>query len=87
MRIDKFTLKAQEAIQEGQTLARRSSHPNYEPEHLAKALLAQQDGVAPAVLRKIGADPRLAESRVDEALAKLPHFQGGEGATLSNRLL
>src|SRR6476646_4442300 len=44
MRLDKFTLKAQEAIQEGQSLARRADHPNYEPEHLAQALLTQQEG-------------------------------------------
>ncbi|HZA51900.1 MAG TPA: Clp protease N-terminal domain-containing protein, partial [Myxococcaceae bacterium] len=45
MRVDKFTVKAQEAIQEGQTVARRAGHPVYEPEHLLKALLAQEDGI------------------------------------------
>ena len=83
MRLDKYTLKAQEAIQEGQTLARRAGNPQYEPEHLTNALLVQQDGIAEPILRKIGADPRLVGSRVDEALAKLPRVEGGETAVLS----
>ena len=57
MRIEQFTLKAQEAIQAAQTLARRMGAPEVEPEHLAKALLTQEQGVAEALLRRIGADP------------------------------
>ncbi len=60
MRIEKFTVKAQEAIQEGQSLARRAGHPNYEPEHLLKALLAQQDGIVVPMLQKMGADAEAA---------------------------
>jgi ATP-dependent Clp protease ATP-binding subunit ClpB len=87
MRIDKFTVKAQEAIQEGQSIARRAGHPVYEPEHLFKALLAQDDGIAVPILRRIGTDPKLVESRLDEALAKFPRVSSGEGANLSQRLL
>ena len=88
MKIDKFTLKAQEAIQEGQTLARRSNHPTYEPEHLARALIDQENGVFGAILKKIGSDPTLVRSRIDEALNRLPRVQGSEsGATLGQRLL
>ncbi len=86
MRIDKFTVKAQEAIQEGQSLARRAGHPNFEPEHLLKTLLDQQDGVVVPMLQKIGADARLVTSRVDEALAKLPVIKGGQ-TSISNRLM
>jgi ATP-dependent Clp protease ATP-binding subunit ClpB len=87
MRLDKYTIKAQEAIQEGQGLARRASNPNYEPEHLAKALLEQQEGLAEPIIRKIGADPRLVSSRLDEALERLPRMEGAEGAQLSQRLV
>jgi ATP-dependent Clp protease ATP-binding subunit ClpB len=87
MRIEQFTLKAQEALQAAQTLARRMGSPEVEPEHLAKALLTQEQGVAEALLRRIGADPRLVQSRVDEALEGLPKIQGGAGASLSQRLL
>src|SRR5688500_9782651 len=87
MRLDKYTVKAQEAIHEGQSLARRADNPNYEPEHLASALLAHKDGIVEPVLRKIGVDAKLFGSRLDEALGKLPRMQGGESALLSQRLL
>jgi ATP-dependent Clp protease ATP-binding subunit ClpB len=87
MRLDKYTVKAQEAIQAGQTLARRADNPNYEPEHLAAALLEQRDGIVEPVLRKIGADPKLFAARLGEALEKVPRMQGGESALLSQRLL
>jgi ATP-dependent Clp protease ATP-binding subunit ClpB len=85
--MEKFTIKAQEAIQEGQSLARRASHPNYEPEHLARALLSQEDGIVVPLLQKIGVDVKLLGGRIDEALAKFPTIKGGAGATLSQRLL
>ncbi len=87
MRIEQFTLKAQEALQAAQTLARRMGSPEVEPEHLGKALLTQEQGVAEALLRRIGTDPGLVQSRVDEALEQLPKIQGGAGAALSQRLL
>ncbi|MGQ0507437.1 MAG: ATP-dependent chaperone ClpB [Myxococcaceae bacterium] len=87
MRFDKFTVKAQEAIQEGQTLARRAGNPNYEPEHLLQALFTQDDGLVEPVLRKIGADVNLLGGRVEEALKKQPQVAGAEGGSLSSRLL
>jgi ATP-dependent Clp protease ATP-binding subunit ClpB len=87
MRLDKYTVKAQEAIQEGQSLARRADHPNYEPEHLATALLGQKDGIVEPLLRKIGVDVKLFASRLGEAPQKLPRMQGGEGAMLGQRLM
>ena len=86
MRIDKFTVKAQEAIQEGQSLARRANHPNYEPEHLLKALLDQQDGVVVPMLQKIGADLKLITSRVDDSLTRMSTIKGGQ-TSISNRLM
>ncbi len=86
MRIDKFTVKAQEAIQEGQGLARRANHSNYEPEHLLRALLDQQDGLITPMLQKIGADVRLLGQRVDEALGRQATMKGGS-TSLSNRLV
>jgi ATP-dependent Clp protease ATP-binding subunit ClpB len=87
MRIDQFTVKAQEAIQAGQALARRAGNPQFEPEHLALALLGQEQGVVPAIVQRIGTEPQLLRDRLEEALAKLPKVSGGEGATLSQRLL
>src|SRR5712692_10503668 len=75
MRLDKYTIKAQEAIQDGQSIARRSGHPHYEPEHLSRALLDQEEGIIQPILQRIGADPRLISDRVDEALSKLPRVE------------
>ena len=86
MRIDKFTLKAQEAIQEGQSLARRANHGNYEPEHLLRALLDQQDGVVQPMLQKIGADVKLLGQRIDEALGRFSVIKGAN-TSLSNRIV
>jgi ATP-dependent Clp protease ATP-binding subunit ClpB len=86
MRIEQFTLKAQEAITEAQTLARRAGHPNVEPEHLLKALFAQSDGLVLPMVQKIGSDPKLLGSRVDEALGRLPSVSGGS-TSISNRLM
>ncbi|MCY1045947.1 ATP-dependent chaperone ClpB [Corallococcus sp. bb12-1] len=87
MRLDKYTVKAQEAIQEGQSLARRADNPHYEPEHLATALLGQKDGLVEPLLRKIGVDVKLFAGRLGDTLQKLPRMQGGESAMLSQRLM
>jgi len=87
MRLDKYTVKAQEAVQEGQTLARRAGNPQYEPEHLARALLSQEDGIVEPILQKVGADARLVSERIDEAISKLPRVEGADGGSLSQRLI
>ena len=56
MRYDKLTLKAQEALQEADSLAHSFNHPTLEVEHLLLALLEQKDGVVPPLLERIGAD-------------------------------
>ncbi len=78
MKADKLTVKAQEAIAEAQSLARRQEHPAVEPEHLARVLLDQADGIVLPLLQRIGADPKLLASRIEEELAKLPRVQGVE---------
>jgi ATP-dependent Clp protease ATP-binding subunit ClpB len=78
MRPDRFTTKAQEALHDAQTEARRRDHQAVDVEHLALALLSQQDGIARPLLDKIGADPRLVASRIEDELRTLPRVQGGE---------
>src|SRR5260370_655410 len=48
MRLDQFTLKAQEALGAAQTDAEKNDHPEVTPEHLLKALLTQEGGVVPS---------------------------------------
>ena len=57
MNLNKLTEKAQESVLGAQKLAETLGHAQIEPEHLLISLLEQQDGVAPAVLRKMNADP------------------------------
>ncbi|MBS2025755.1 MAG: hypothetical protein JST92_25425, partial [Deltaproteobacteria bacterium] len=45
MKLDKLTVKAQEALQEAQAIARKRNHQEIVPEHVLAALLSQQDGV------------------------------------------
>ena len=56
MRLDQFTVKAQEAIVAAQTAAEKSDHPEVTTEHLLQALLAQEGGVVPSALGKLGAN-------------------------------
>ncbi len=76
MRLDKFTQKSQEAILEAQNQAQEYNHPAVEPEHLLKALVEQESGVIPAVLKKIGVDENMLMQTIDESLAKMPRATG-----------
>ncbi|MBI5545070.1 MAG: ATP-dependent chaperone ClpB, partial [Deltaproteobacteria bacterium] len=86
MRLEKFTLKAQEVIQDSQGIARRRNHQAIEPEHLGLALFDQKEGIAVPLLQKVGADATLVRSRLEDGLRALPSVEGGEGY-LSQRLL
>ncbi|MEO8584535.1 MAG: ATP-dependent chaperone ClpB [Acidobacteriota bacterium] len=79
MNLDRFTHKAQDALQNTAKAARAEGHPEVTPEHLAAALLTQEDGVVPALLERVGVAPGLALKDVEKELAKLPTVQG-EGA-------
>jgi ATP-dependent Clp protease ATP-binding subunit ClpB len=59
MRLDKLTIKSQEAIQAAQALAESLGHPQLEPEHLLDALIEQQEGVVEPALRKLGVVPEV----------------------------
>ena len=76
MRIDKFTQKGQEALLEAQNMAEEYHHPAIEPEHLLKALAEQENGIVPAVLKRIGIDIRLLSQGIDQALNKMPRATG-----------
>jgi ATP-dependent Clp protease ATP-binding subunit ClpB len=68
MRLDKLTIKAQEALRAAQELAQSRSNQELTPEHLLLALLDQQDGITSALLRKLGADPGLVRQSTLEAI-------------------
>jgi len=76
MRIDKYTIKSQEAIQASQSLATSRGHQEIRPEHLLLALLRQEEGVVRPILQRIGADPAVVEQAVESDLAKMPQVSG-----------
>ena len=86
MKFDKFTVKAQEAVQAAQSLADQGNHQALEPEHLLLALLQQQEGVVGPLLAKLGARPEAMAREVHAALDKLPSVKGGGHQYASERL-
>src|SRR5260370_16897936 len=79
MRMDKLTVKEQEAIHAAQSLADEGNHQAIEPEHLLLALLQQQEGVVGPLLGKLGARPETLARQVQAEVGKLPTVRGGGG--------
>jgi ATP-dependent Clp protease ATP-binding subunit ClpB len=76
MKLDKFTQKAQEAVLEAQNLAQGYNHPAIEPEHLLGTLIAQEGGVVPSLLKRIGTDTNMLQNSLQQALGRLPRATG-----------
>jgi ATP-dependent Clp protease ATP-binding subunit ClpB len=91
IRWDKFTLKAQEAVQRANQLASEHGNPELLPLHLLAALLEDHEGIVPPVLEKIGIAPQSVLNDVYRAMESLPKLSGPAAqATLSqaaNQLL
>jgi len=86
IRWDRFTEKSQEVLQEAQALAQERSHNQIEPEHLLYALLGQEDGLARAILNKLGVSPDGLLERTRAELDKLPKVYGGGQVYVSPKL-
>jgi ATP-dependent Clp protease ATP-binding subunit ClpB len=76
MQADRFTVKSQEAVATAQQLATAFRNPEVTPAHLLLALLEQEDGFAPAALRKLSADVAAITDRARNAIAALPTVGG-----------
>lgn len=79
MRLDKLTLKAQEALQEAKNIADNNNQQQLDVEHLLLALVEQPEGIAVPILQKIGIDIDQLKSRLTEHLSSLPQVHGGGG--------
>src|SRR6202046_2040010 len=85
IRWDKFTVKAQEAVQRANDLASEHGNPELMPVHLLAALLEDKEGIVPPVLEKIGIGPQAVLSDVYREIEKLPKVSGQTNqATLSS---
>ena len=76
MRFDKFTIKSQELIQNAQGLASQHNNQQIEPEHLISAMLAEEKGMATAMLHKLGVAPDSVAKDMSAAVDKLPKISG-----------
>ncbi len=87
MDLNRLTEKAQEAVVAAQELARSHNHSQIEPEHLLLALVNQEGGIAPQILRKLEADPSVVRQRLEEELGKMAQVHGAAAQVyVSSRL-
>lgn len=76
MNLEKFTDRARGFLQSAQTVAIRMNHQQIAPEHLLKALLEDDQGMAAGLITAAGGDARRAVTETDAALAKIPAVSG-----------
>jgi len=86
MNLNKFTEKAQEAVLTAQRLAEEYNHSEIRPSHLLLALLAQEGGVVPQIVRQLGADPGNLARLVQTELQSEAKVYGGSQPGLSRAL-
>ena len=76
MNLEKFTDRAKGFLQSAQTVAIRMSHQRISPEHMLKALLEDEQGMASGLIRAAGGSPEAAVRETDAALARVPSVSG-----------
>ena len=78
MNFNKFTLKAQETVQQAVELARQSGRQAIEPEHLLKSIITNGENVVNFIFQKAGVNTRTLTQALDRQLQSLPKVEGGE---------
>ena len=78
MTFDKFTIKAQETVQEAVNLAQRSGQQSIEPVHLLKALMDKARDVTNFIFQKLGVNTQQIEMLLEQEIKHLPRVQGGQ---------
>ena len=78
MNFNKFTIKAQEAIQEAVNLARANGQQVIEPVHIMGGVLKSNEQIVSFLLQKTGAKTRTVEAEIRTAMLSLPKVSGGE---------
>ncbi len=90
MDLNKFTEKSQAALAEAQAIATRRQHQAVDVEHLALALLEQEEGLVPRLVEKAGISPDLLKGKIQEGLDRIPRVSGdtttGQGMYVTQRL-
>ncbi|WP_028909683.1 ATP-dependent chaperone ClpB [Prevotella sp. AGR2160] len=78
MTFDKFTIKAQEAVQEAVNTAQRAGQQTIEPVHLLKGILVKGKDVTNYIFQKLGVNETSVNAALDQEIAHLPRVKGGE---------
>ncbi|WP_337386269.1 ATP-dependent chaperone ClpB [Prevotella sp.] len=78
MTFDKFTIKAQEVVQEAVNIAQRSGQQSIEPVHILKGVLQKAKDVATYIFQKLGVNASQIDTVVDTEIQRLPRVQGGQ---------
>ncbi len=76
MNLDKFTERSRGFVQAAQTIAMRESHQRLAPEHLLKALMDDEEGLAANLITRGGGDPQAVRAALDVTMAKMPQVSG-----------
>ncbi|MEL6801363.1 MAG: ATP-dependent chaperone ClpB [Pseudomonadota bacterium] len=79
MDLEKFTERSRGFLQAAQTIAMRESHQRLAPEHLLKALMDDDQGLAANLIKRAGGAPDRVVDAVDAALGKIPKVSGDAG--------
>lgn len=85
-KMEKLTIKAQDALTEAQNLAERANHQSLEPEHLLLALLEQTDGIVPPILQKMGIVLSDLTRQLQQEMERIPKVYGASQLGLGPRL-
>ncbi len=76
MRMDKLTIKSQEALQEAQNLAEQKGNQELKPEHLLLSILSDEEGVAAQIVSSLGADLAAIRKELDHEIEQYPKVSG-----------
>ncbi len=82
MRLDKFTTKAQEALQDAHSIANERGQQQVDVLHLLRALILQEESLVLAILEKLGIDVAKLEKEIDQILTKLPRITVATGGIM-----
>ena len=86
MNYEKFTIKAQEALQEASSIASKNDHSEITTLHMLISLLQQQDGIVSPIVENIGVNVSQLTKKAQEELKAIPKVTGNNQLTLSSML-
>ena len=86
MNYEKFTIKAQEALQEASSIASKNDHSEITTLHMLISLLQQKDGIVSPIVENIGVNVSQLTKKAQEELKAIPKVTGNNQLTLSSML-